>query len=172
MSNPASWLVETFSSKVTENDLIKARALNSTRISAVVLPVLTGIWTAIAELADKPPFNDTGFQRVLIIALLAFLAVVLAADILGRSWVSTKQQPAVATLANRLPVKRTEGVDAAGHAVAFRATPGKLEFLFVPTEGAPAWIPSDDLHFTAEARDQAEPSVPNATTSLNSGEAD
>lgn len=150
MGNIGSWLSETFNSGAKESDLVKARALNSTRISAVVLPVLTGIWTAISELADQQPFNDPGFQRVLVVVLVAFLAVVLAADIIGRSWVASRQQPASAqvhALGEQLPATATEGADVTGAAVAIRTTGSELEFLFVPAAGAPRWVAAEHLHF-------------------------
>jgi hypothetical protein len=147
MGSIRSWLSETFNSTATENDLIKARALNSTRISAIVLPVLTGVVTAVSEVTDKPPFNDPAFQRVLVVVLVAFLAVVLSADILGRSWVASRQQPQVRALGTQLAATATDGVDEAGTAVAVRSTGGTLEFLFVPPSGAPSWIAAEKLHF-------------------------
>jgi len=152
MGNIASWLTETFNSTAKETDLIKARALNSTRISAIVLPVLTGVWTAISEFTDQPPFNDPAFQRVLVVVLVAFLAVVLASDIIGRSWVAARQQPAtpaVRALGEQLPVTATEGVDATGVAVAIRSAGDKVEFLFVPATGAPRWVAAERVSFAA-----------------------
>ena len=45
----ANWLKETFSSTASEEDIVKSRSLNITRISGVVLPVLVGVSTAIGE---------------------------------------------------------------------------------------------------------------------------
>jgi hypothetical protein len=61
VTGPLTWISETFSSTAKEEDLVKARSLNITRITGVVTPVLAGIWTAISEVADTPPFNQADF---------------------------------------------------------------------------------------------------------------
>lgn len=80
-----NWFSETFSSDADADDIVKSRSLNITRIAGVLVPILAGIATAIAEVADKPPFNDSAFQKQLVLALVLLIAVVTVADIIGRS---------------------------------------------------------------------------------------
>ena len=155
MADPMSWLSDTFSSVAEEDDLVKARSLNITRITGVVTPVLAGIWTAISELSDTKPFNQTGFQRQLILALIGLIAVVSVADILGRSIASAKTAPSVA-VATPLPssLKASKDVpgapDIAGRVVAFRASNASEpassgEYLFVADDRTvdPSWERAD-----------------------------
>lgn len=95
MADPVTWISETFSSATKEEDLVKARSLNITRITGVVTPVLAGIWTAISELSDTPPFNQTGFQRQLILALIGLVALVSVADMFARAIASAKTAPPI-----------------------------------------------------------------------------
>jgi hypothetical protein len=46
-----------------------------------VTPVLAGIWTAISEVVDTPPFDQADFQRQLVLALIGLIAFVSVADI-------------------------------------------------------------------------------------------
>lgn len=157
----ANWFTDTFSSESSEDDIVKARSLNITRITGVVVPVLAGIATAIGEVAEKPPFDEVAFQRQLILALVALVAVVTVADILGRSIAAAGQARAEASA--RVPVGTplpaaipaaevvAAAVDVPGHVVAFRAANADTaadagEYLFVPTEkGTPRWLPAADL---------------------------
>lgn len=152
----ANWLAETFSAEASEEDIIKSRALNSTRIAAVVFPVLSGIATAIAELADKEPFNEPGFQKVLIIAALAFIAVVVVADLLARAISTTRLVPVATTLPGIAAtwVRSSPPIDLTGTVIAFRAANASVasdagEFFFVPDEASDgaAWIPASALKF-------------------------
>ena len=151
----ANWFTETFSSDASEDDVIKSRALNSTRIAAVVFPLFAGIAAAIGDLADKPPFDDTDFQKVLIIAAIAFIGFVTVGDMFARAISATKAPPPVATAMPGLPATwQRNGPDLDGTVVAFRAlnadTPtGTSEFLFVPEDGdpGPTWVKADALDF-------------------------
>lgn len=145
MAGPLTWISDTFSSEAKEEDLVKARSLNITRIAGVVTPVLAGIWTAISEVSDTPPFNRTDFQEQLILALIGLIALVSVADILARSIATTRVLPPVA-VATPLPKALTaskdvpNGPDIPGHVVAFRATNASEptrsgEYLFVRKDG-------------------------------------
>jgi hypothetical protein len=142
-----NWLTETFSSTSSDDDLVKSRSLNTTRMAAVVAPVLAGIATAVGELADQPPFDKAGFQRQLILALVGMIAVVSVADIIGRAVASSRAGVPVATLFPS-PVKASKDVpderDIDGHVVAFRSlnvggSAVEAEFLFVGPDGASSW---------------------------------
>lgn len=147
MPTPANWLAQTFSADASEDDLVKSRSLNTTRMAAVVAPVLTGIWTGISELTKTPPFNDPQFQRQLVLAFIGLIALVSFADIIGRAVASAKSQVPVATLFPD-PVKASKDVpqapDIQGHVVAFRSlsiagATGPSEFLFVADDGSASW---------------------------------
>lgn len=153
-----NWFQDTFSSTTTEDDIVKSRSLNITRITGVVLPVLVGISTAIAEVKGKPPFDDPAFQKRLILALLLLIGLVTVADILGRSIASLGAARSLVPVATPLPKPwladqiKPEDVDIPGHIIAFRASnaaePTKSgEYLFVPkdTAIAPSWQPVDAL---------------------------
>lgn len=145
----ANWFADTFSSQASDEDLVKARSLNITRITGVVVPVLAGISVGIGELADKPPFNDAGFQRQIVLGLLALIGVVATADILGRAIASRGSNASVGTilpkpLSARLVQAGVPDID--GRVVGFRnangTSPGPWgEYLFVPDDSAdaPSW---------------------------------
>ncbi len=155
-----NWLQETFSSDASENDLIKTRALNTTRIASVVLPILAGTWTAISELAEKRPFNEPNFQKVLIVAGLGFVAVVLVADMFARA-ITTARSVANAAIATTLPAPitarwnlRPPDKDVPGKLIAFRASnaddpTATGEYFFVPDDSTKTsrWIRASDLDF-------------------------
>ena len=145
------WISETFSAAPKEGDVVTARSLNVTRMSAVVAPILAGIWTAISEWTDRPPFDDTDFQRQLILAFVGLVAVVSVADILGRAIARSKSAPAAVLFPK--PWTATQDVagerDLQGQIVAFRVTdaeqPSLGEFLFVGSDGKPIWVPSSKI---------------------------
>lgn len=147
MPSPMNWLEQTFSSETSEDDLVKSRSLNTTRMAAVVAPILAGIWTGVSEVVDKPPFNHVGFQRQLVLAFIGLIALVSVADIIARAIASSKAQVPVATLFPS-PVSATKdvsgGPDLAGSVVAFRSVNARngaslSEFLFVSEDGTASW---------------------------------
>ncbi|WP_410790562.1 hypothetical protein [Kribbella sp. C-35] len=148
-----NWFADTFSSDASPEDLVKARSLNITRITGVVVPVIAGISVAIGELADEPPFNDAGFQRQIVLALVALIGVVATADIIGRS-IASRDSSVGTILPRALPAKLVippaPGTHAnkivVGRVVGFRSTngsnPGQWgEYLFVPDDSDenPSW---------------------------------
>jgi hypothetical protein len=154
MQSPATWISETFSSTASEDDLVKARSFNVTRIAGVVAPILAAIATAVGDLSDTPPFDEPGFQRQLILAFIGLIALVSVADILGRS-IATNKVAAPLAVATPLPTpikarKRVDamvGDDVTGYVAAFRAsnatTPGKSgEYLFLSDDGVASWEPA------------------------------
>jgi hypothetical protein len=156
VNSPAVWLSQTFLADATENDLVTSPSLNTTRIAAVIAPVLGGILTAISEVSDTPPFNETDFQKVLVIAALAFVGVVVVADMFARA-ISTRSQLPVATPLPKAVRARwiRPGADLDGAVVAFRATNGESpqdtgEFLFVSDTGRSArWLPAATVELPA-----------------------
>jgi hypothetical protein len=151
VAGPLTWISDTFSSDAKEEDLVTARSLNITRIVGVVTPVLAGIWTAISELADAPPFNQADFQEQLILALIGLIALVSTADIFARA-IATKTGlsiPVATPLPEPLKASKNvpTGPDLAGQVVAFRASnasaPAKSgEYLFTASDGATSWEPA------------------------------
>lgn len=154
------WFEQTFSSAAGENDLIKSRALNTTRIASVLIPVLGGIWTAISEFADKRPFNEPNFQKVLIVAGMAFVAVILVADMLARA-ITAGRAVSHAAIATTLPAPIVASRnltppdrDVVGKLIAFRASnadePTTMgEYLFIPNDAAKksGWVRVTELDF-------------------------
>jgi hypothetical protein len=154
--SPFNWISETFSSDSSEDDVVKSRSLNITRITGVVLPVLVGITTAIGEVKDTPPFDDVAFQKRVIIAMILLVGAVTVADILGRSIAARATRAVSTALPSAVAAKQT--VDAntkiAGHVVAFRTTNSEApasegEYLFVPSEAEnkPSWQKATALTF-------------------------
>jgi hypothetical protein len=148
-----SWLQDTFSAGSDDDpdQLIKSRSLNTTRIGSVVLPVLTGVWTAISEFTDKPPFNEASFQKALIIVMVAFVGVVVSVDMLARAWVSAQQRAgsALVILPKALSCKSTDGKDTPGRAIGVRVDGDATSYLFVATTGGTStWIAEDKLAFS------------------------
>ena len=150
-----NWFSDTFSSKAKENDLIAARSLNITRITAVVGPVAVGIWTGISELAEIEPFNDVSFQRSLILAFIGLIGIVTVADILGRS-IATGRAASSSDTPLPMAIEATKvqpGQDVPGKVVAYRARNASApvptgEFLFVAdTTGATTWESAADISF-------------------------
>ena len=142
----ANWISDTFSSDAKEDDIVKSRSLNITRITGVVLPATVAIVTVITDQLDKPPFNDAAFQRHVFLAFVALIAAVTVADIFGRS-IATRAQQAVATvLPKAIPARKdvTPGDDIDGHVLAFRTlgdSEAQSEYLFVPSGDGkvPSW---------------------------------
>jgi hypothetical protein len=140
VATPIGWVTSTFSADANEEDVVKARSLNITRIAAVVAPVLAGIATAIADFAKKEPFDDPGFQRQLVFVMVAFIALVTVADIIGRSVATGRATaPASVVLPGGVPASLTGGENhrnIEGTAVAFRTSAAGSadqdgEYLFV-----------------------------------------
>ena len=162
MESPLAWISDTFSSDAKEDDLVKARSLNITRITGVVTPVLAGVWTAISELADKAPFNQTDFQEQLILALIGLVALVSVADIVARSIAATRVTPpnAVATpLPTALKASKniSDGPDLPGRVVAFRAanaseptTSGEYLFVASGNDGETSWERADEIYLSSD----------------------
>jgi F0F1-type ATP synthase assembly protein I len=153
-----NWLQETFSADSTEEDVIQSRSLNITRIAGVVVPVVTAIGTAIANLADTEPWSQPEFQQRLFFALLAFVAAVTVADIFARAIASAAAHRATRPAASLFPVPLAvakevpKRADVAGRIVAFRtsnaeATSEEGEYLFVSDDGTIAeWVKAQDVH--------------------------
>lgn len=150
----ANWITDTFSSDAKEDDIIKSRSLNITRITGVVLPTAVAIITVITDQMDKPPFNDPAFQRRVFLAFVGLIALVTVADILGRSIAARAPRPVANVLETPIPAtKDVTGVnDPSGHVAAFRTYMGDgpvgTEYLFVPKDGkAPSWEPAARILF-------------------------
>jgi hypothetical protein len=144
MASPGNWLADTFSSDAKEGDLVKSRSMNTTRMAAVVAPLLAGISTALGDVSDTPPFDSVNFQRQLILASVALIALVSTADIIGRSVAASRAQVPVGTLFPT-PIRASKDVsgaaDVQGSVMAFRSTgvAGDGEYLFVGADGTASW---------------------------------
>lgn len=146
------WLQQTFSSKATEDDLIKGRALNITRIATLVAVLIGGITAVVEQLPEEArPWTTPGFQSRAFFALLAFIAVISVADILARAITSAAAKRAMGPIPFATPMPALRNVpnaaDVAGNIVAFRVGgngggPGDDKYLFLPATngGVPEWI--------------------------------
>jgi len=133
------WFGDTFDSGATQDDVIKARSLNVTRISAVVFPILSGISLALGELSDKAPFNDVSFQKQVILAMIALIAIVTAADIIGRSIATQRAGPGAMLAAPVNATKAQAGKDLLGMVLAIRVVDGEAQFLFLSDNSQITW---------------------------------
>jgi hypothetical protein len=142
--NEKNWFQATFSTASTEEDVVKSRSLNITRITGLVVAALGGISAGLKEFSDVEPFNDIGFQRHLVLALIGLMALVAVADILGRSLATVRAStPASVVLPGGVPASLSGGVNhrnVEGMAVAFRTSTASSasvdgEYLFVRSDG-------------------------------------
>lgn len=154
MGSVTSWFSETFNAQASESDLIAARSLNITRIGGVVVPVLTGVWTAISEVGDIPPFDDIGFQKNLILALVAFVGVLSVADMVSRAIAvrAASPTPGFVTFPSAIPATWTlDGPDMDGHVLAYRGVTGETsslnEYLFKADDTSFVWVTADSVSF-------------------------
>lgn len=153
MASVAAWFSETFNAAASETDLISSRSLNITRIGAVVVPVLTGVWTAISEAAEIPPFNDTEFQKTLILMLVPFVGLLSIADMFSRAISARASSGAKGLLTFAKPVsavKAQSGLDIKGRIVAYRGrddsvSTGEGEYLFLTEAGELSWEAASSL---------------------------
>jgi hypothetical protein len=156
VGNPWQWISATFSAEASEDDLVKARSLNTTRVAAVVAPVLTGIVTVVGDLKDKPPFDDVGFQKQVILALIGLIALVSAADILSRSLATARAASAAAAstvLPGGVKAEKDDGrnnTKIVGTVVAFRTSNADSasedgDYLFVTDQGVASWEKGSEL---------------------------
>ena len=139
------WLQQTFSSEVGNFDVIQSRSLNITRITAIVVPTLTAISTALAAQSLGAPFNDQNFQRQLFLAMVGLVALVAVADIFGRA-IARKRSGPVASFKSAVKALRTKkGSDDKGTVVALRvSSAGAIEYLFVHGSEL-SWEPEDRI---------------------------
>lgn len=154
MGSISSWFSETFNSQASESDLIAARSLNITRIGGVVVPVVTGVWTAISEVGDIPPFNDIEFQKTLILALVAFVGVLSVADMVSRAIAARAAipTPGLVSFPSAIPATWTlDGPDKDGHVLAYRGVTGETssinEYLFKADDTSLVWVTADSVSF-------------------------
>jgi hypothetical protein len=97
--NNANWLASMFSSEADGNDLIKARALNTTKVTALLAPLATAVAAVVGTQVDGPLNGlNPGQKLTLWIAMFAFLAAVVIADMLVRAITTSASLKSSATL--------------------------------------------------------------------------
>lgn len=139
------WFGDTFDSGATQDDVVKARSLNVTRISAVVFPILSGISLALGELSGKAPFNDVSFQKQVILVMIALIAIVAAADIIGRSIATHRAGPLAVLAAPLNATKAQAGKDLPGKVLGMRVADGQAQFLFLSDTSQVTWEAEGDI---------------------------
>lgn len=88
--SPASLLLN---SGKDDSAVVQAQAFSLTKVMAVLAPLVTGLATWLAGVFKETPFT-TGQITTLLVALIAFLAVTGAADVLARGIATSAQTTA------------------------------------------------------------------------------
>lgn len=91
MGEAGNWFSSMFSDESESTDLIKARTLNITKITALLVPIATGILAALeAFVVDEGPLAGLtpGQKLTIVIALIAFVTLLVIADMLVRGLVT------------------------------------------------------------------------------------
>jgi hypothetical protein len=97
-----NWLASIFSDEAEGNDLVKARTLNITKVTALLAPLATAV-AAVVDTQIKGPLSglSPGQKLILWVALFGFLALVVSMDMLVRAITTSASLKSSATL---LPV--------------------------------------------------------------------
>jgi hypothetical protein len=87
MGQQGNWFTSMFSGEAESGDLIQAGALNITKITALLVPIGTGVLAGVEAIAgEEGPLGalTPGQKLTVVIALIAFVAVVVVTDMLVR----------------------------------------------------------------------------------------
>ena len=139
--------------------VVQAPAFSLTKVMATVVPLLTVVATAATDFFKEERF-DAGQVATMAVALIVFLAVVTAADVLARAWSTSAKLQADA-------VSSTGEVTLFPHAIpAFLDKQGVKDpeislvgfhsgrYLCVTrgeTAGRPVWVKADQIAFEVSA---------------------
>jgi hypothetical protein len=156
----ANWFTSMFSGEPEEGDVVKTGALNITKITALLAPIGTGIAALIDTQVKNGPLDGLtpGQKLTLWIALLAFIGLVVVADIYARSTATAAAlQAHIAPLPSGLKATWIrQGADAACTVVAVRGGDlgggGGGELLLVPDKPddqtpRAAWVAATSVKF-------------------------
>lgn len=131
-------------------DVVKAGAFRltlGTQLGAAIAALVTAI---------NPIFGDTfrpGLKTAIIIASIAALAVIGAADVIARAWATCCSQPRMALAPKGVDVRYiplSAEEEQGWTVVALRPKPddrSSTEFLIVKHGHGPAWVDAKDLEF-------------------------
>jgi len=155
----SNWFTSMFSAEAEEGDLVKSGALNITKITGLLVPIGTGIAAVITSQVKDGPLDGLtpGQKLTLWIALLAFIAFLVVADIFARAMgTSAALQSHVAPLPSLRGKWTRPGPDLPCTVVAVRGGDlgggGGGELLIVPDENdekvpVALWVPADLIKF-------------------------
>jgi hypothetical protein len=161
MAAPGNWFTSMFSDEATETDVVKATTLNITKITALLVPMATGILAAVEAFVEKGPLENLtpGQHVVIVIALIAFVALVVVTDMLVRGIVTASSLNAPVSPLPAISAAWTRPQKDLGCTVV-GARSGSIEeqtgasLLIVLTEeadqwkkGAVLWVPAGDVSF-------------------------
>jgi hypothetical protein len=150
-----NWFTSMFSSEATEGDAITGRTLNITKITALLVPIGTGIVALLNEIAgDDGPFAGIDlWQKVAIaLAVIVFIGIVVAVDMLSRAYATGKEaeNASLAPLsffAEPLTVRDISKQDnETVKAIASRTSnDGTTDFLVFGDDETPRWLNSSHV---------------------------
>ncbi len=94
-----NWLTSIFSSEVQRGDLIKARALNTTKLTAILVPLATAV-AGVVETQVKGPLEGLAPAQKLTlwIAMFALLGLIVISDMFVRALTTSASLKSTTTL--------------------------------------------------------------------------
>ncbi len=136
-----------FLNRDANNIAVTAPAYSLTKIMTVVVPVLTAVSGLAIDRMKKDTFSD-GQVTALIIAVIGFLTIVIAADLLARG-IATGRQP-VAIFPNPIGARLAQdGPDASVDVIAC-SSGDETRFLCRASDAQTwTWAPAGDVTFRA-----------------------
>ena len=146
---------EFFLNRGIEGEPVQAPAFSLTKVMATVASLVT---TLVAVLTAALPTADFSNAQIttLLVALLGFLAVTGAADVLARAVAASARHASTSAARERLlrfptPLAARLTADGAGPAVSVIAAAGP-EYLCVREDGTLSWEPAGTVRFPSPAR--------------------
>ena len=133
--------------------VVEAPAFSLTKVMAVIAPVVTAVVAYVTTFLSDAEFS-TGQVTVLIVALLGFLAITGAADVLARA-VATSAEKSLGTRAPLVPfnVPLTATLDLAGRDEDVNVVAARdgqpPQFLCTRADGSLTWKPAAEVKFKA-----------------------
>lgn len=162
MTEQSNWFTSMFSGQADETDVVKARALNITKITTLLVPIATGIVAAVEAFIEKGPLENLtpGQHLIIVIALIAFVGIVVVADILVRGMATSSALRATISPLPAIKASWTRPrrdvectvVAARGGSIDESLQATLLVVLTKDTDqwkqGTVLWVPADDLSFS------------------------
>lgn len=135
---------------------MRAPAFSLTKVMATVAPLVTTLVALLSAALPAVDFSSTQITTLLV-ALLGFLAVTGAADVLARAVAASARHTSTSAARERLlrfPVPLTARLtaDGTGPAVSVIAAAAGPEYLCVREDGTLTWEPAGTVRFPSPAR--------------------